>query len=113
MDNKENIEKMIEEALNSLDGAGRAIPKPFLLTRINARLNKENESSWERAGRFIARPVVVIAGLCLIIAVNALVVSTNRSTADDTTNIADQQSSNTDDFSTTVATLYEIENTEP
>ena len=113
MNNKENIEKLIDEALSSVDGAGRATPRPFLLTRINARLSKTNENSWERAGRFIARPVVVIAGLCLIIAVNALVVSTNRSTADDTSNIADQQSSTADEFSTTVATLYEIENTEP
>ena len=113
MDNKENIEKLIDEALSSADGAGRAIPKPFLLTRINARLNRATESNWERAGRFIARPVVVIAGLCLIIAVNVLVISTNRSTADDTTSVADQQSTTADEFSTTVTTLYEIENTEP
>ena len=92
--------------MNSLDGADRATPRPFLLTRINARLNKETEGSWERAGRFIARPVVVIAGLCLIIAVNALVISTNRSAAVDTTNVADQQSSTADEFSTTVACLY-------
>ena len=113
MNNKENIEKLIDEALNSVEGAGRAIPKPFLLTRINARLNRATESNWERAGRFIARPVVVIAGLCLIITVNALVVSTNRSTVDDSTSVAEQQSTSPDEFSTTVARLYDIENIEP
>ena len=92
MNNKENIEKMIGDALNSVDGAGRAEPRPFLLTRINARLDRTTETAWERAGRFIARPVVVIAGLCLVIGINAAVVAYNNSTATDATMASNQQS---------------------
>ena len=48
MNKNENINKLIEEALNSVDDVKRAAPKPFLLTRINARMRKETESAWEK-----------------------------------------------------------------
>ena len=108
MENKERIEKMIDEALNSLEGAGRAVPQPFLLTRINAKLNKPKESTWEKAAGFIASPSVVIAGLCLIIAVNVLVITSNRANDNDTITVVNQQSLPTDEFSTTTASLTEI-----
>ena len=38
-----NINKQIEETLNSLDGVNRAEPRPFFYTRLEARM--ENESS--------------------------------------------------------------------
>lgn len=113
MNNKEHIEKMVEDALNSVDGAGRAEPKPFLLTRINARLNSTRETAWERASRFIARPAVVIAGLCMVIGINALVVAYNNSTGTDTAMANNQQYAASDEFSTNTAKLYDIENTEP
>ena len=111
MDNKEHIEKMVDEALGSFDGAERATPKPFLLTRINARIDKSRNGAWESAARFIARPVVVIAGLCMVIAVNALVVAYNNSA--NTTTVSEQLTASTDEFSTTVARLYDIDNIEP
>ncbi|MDP5122142.1 MAG: hypothetical protein NWQ46_11145 [Spirosomaceae bacterium] len=38
-----NIDKKIEETLNSLDGMNRAEPRPFFYTRLKARM--ENEAS--------------------------------------------------------------------
>jgi hypothetical protein len=38
-----NIDKKIEETLNSLDGMNRAEPRPFFYTRLEARM--ENEAS--------------------------------------------------------------------
>ena len=113
MNNKKHIEKLIGETMDSLDGAGRATPKPFLFTRINARLNKKEESVWETAARFITRPAVIIAGLCMIISINALVIVYNNTTGSTSTTVADQLSATADEFSTTVATLDDIENTEP
>lgn len=111
MDTKKNIEKMMEEALSSLDGNTRATPQPFLLTRIHARLSNKQETTWEKAVGFITSPAIVIAGLCLIIAVNVWVMTFNRSTG--TENITEQQLASSDDLSTTTATLYDIENSEP
>ena len=50
MNKKEQINKLIEEALNSVDNISRAEAKPYLLTRINARMRKGTESAWEKAG---------------------------------------------------------------
>jgi hypothetical protein len=112
MNNKEQIEKMVEEALNSVDGIDRAIPRPFLMTRINARISAQ-DSAWERAGGFIARPAVVIAGLCLVIGINAIVVAFNDSSAVDNSTAVNQQAFVSDEFSTNTARLYDIENPEP
>ena len=38
-----NIDKKIEETLNSLDGVNRAEPRPFFYTRLKVRM--ENEAS--------------------------------------------------------------------
>ncbi|MGB4844859.1 MAG: hypothetical protein WBP16_10370 [Ferruginibacter sp.] len=112
MKNKEHINKLVEEALNSVDSIKRAEAKPYLLTRIHARMNKETGSAWEKAGWFISRPAVAFAGLCLILLVNAMVIVVNNPAgstmaAEQTTQVP------TDEFSYTVATIYDFENAQP
>ena len=110
MNKQERIDKMTDEALSSLDGAKRATVRPYLFTRLSARMERQNEGAWENIGRFIARPVVVVAGFCMIIAINAMVIAFNNSTTTNTT--VTEQSATQDEFSTSVASLYDIENTE-
>jgi uncharacterized membrane protein YdfJ with MMPL/SSD domain len=112
MKNSAHIEKMVDEALNSADGSTRAGAKPYLFTRLKARMEKEtdNRSAWETAGRFVARPAVAIAGLLLVICINALVIVSNRPAAAYSPN---DQIATTDEFSMSVATLEEAENIEP
>ena len=112
MNKQEHINKMIEEALGSVDDVKRAEPKPFLLTRINARMSKGSESVWEKAGWLIARPAVAFTGLCLIVLVNVVVMMNNNNTASAANNTEVAQNT-TDEFSSTVATIYDIENTQP
>ena len=112
MNNKENIDKLVDEALNSVDLINRAEAKPFLLTRIHARMNREAGSAWEKAGWFISRPAVAFAGLCLILMVNAMVIVFNNSST--TSTVAEQTTqASGDEFSYTVATIYDFENTQP
>ncbi len=112
MNKKDHIDKLVEETLNSFDNSNRAEPKPFLLTRIHARMNKATESAWERAGWFIGRPAVAFSGLCLLILINLSVVVFNRESEPAAT--AEQSVQNqADEFSYTVATIYDIENTQP
>jgi len=111
MNKQERIDKMTDEALNSLDGVNRATPRPYLFTRLAARMERQNETTWESIGRFIARPAVVIAGLCMIIAINVLVVTSNNTTTNNTSFA--EQSTTQDEFSTSIASLYDTENTEP
>ena len=112
MNKQEHINKMTEETLNSVDGAQRATAKPYLFTRLSARMGRQTESAWENAGRFIARPVVVVAGLCMIITTNALVIVFNNSNTTNNSTATEQQAT-PDEFSNTVATLYDIENNDP
>jgi len=112
MNKKEQISKLIDETLTSLDSVNRAEPRPFLLTRIHARMNKETESVWEKAGWFITRPAVAFSGLCMIILINLAVIVFNGRA--DNTNATEQVvQSSTDEFSYTVATIYDTENTQP
>ena len=112
MNKNENINKLIEEALNSVDDVKRAEPKPFLLTRIHARMNRETGSVWEKYGWFITRPAVAFTGLCMILLINAIVIMSNKTSNDVTA--TDQVAQNSaDEFSYTVATIYDNENTQP
>ena len=112
MNSNENINKLIDEALSSVDDIKRAAAKPFLLTRIYARMNKGAESVWEKAGWFIGRPAVAFAGLCMIILINVMVVMFNVSANSDTVTEQITQTP-ADEFSYTVATIYDNENTQP
>ena len=110
MNNKEHINKLIEEALNSVDDAQRAEPRPFLLTRIHARMNKGTESVWEKVSWFITRPAVAFTGLCMIILLNVMVVMFNKTP--DSTAVAEQTvQTQADEFSYTAATIYDNDNT--
>jgi hypothetical protein len=112
MNKHENMNKLVDEALSSVDDIKRAEVKPFLLTRINARMNKGTESVWEKAGWFISRPAVAFAGLCMIILINIMVVLLNGSANSGTVTEQTAQSP-ADEFSYTVATIYDTENTQP
>jgi len=112
MNNKEHINKLIEQALNSVDSINRVEAKPYLLTRINARMNRVTESAWEKAGWFIGRPAVAFTGLCMLLLINVMVVVLNKPS--DTATVAEQSAqTQSDEFSYTVATIYDNENTQP
>lgn len=107
-----NIEKIVEETINSFDGAERATAKPFLLTRIYARL--QNQSSpqdiWARIGSVIASPRVAFASIILILILNAAIFW-KRSNADKNTVV--NTSLGKDDFAINVISIYDFENQEP
>ena len=104
MNRQENLNKMIEEALSSVDDAQRAEPRPFLLTRINVRMYKGTDSFWEKAGWFISRPAVAFTGLCMIVLLNLMVVMFNKAPDSAVQTRADE-------FSYTATTIYDIDNT--
>lgn len=67
----------INDTLNSLDGIQRAEPRPFLYTRLSARMQRP-AGIWEKSARYLSRPVVAIACLLLVFAVNGLVLLNNN-----------------------------------
>ena len=62
-----------EEILNSLDGIVRAEPKPFLFTRIQARMMQEEKLPELAVLRFITRPAFVLSLTLLFISINTYI----------------------------------------
>lgn len=82
MNRKEHIEKKIGETMDSLDGMSRAVPTPFLFTRIEARMAATPSSPiWDAVVQFIARPYVAIAAILLVILLNTVAVFEIREAA--------------------------------
>ncbi|RYF91256.1 MAG: hypothetical protein EOO03_01795 [Chitinophagaceae bacterium] len=68
--NSKNLDALVEETMDAMDGAEKASPAPFLLTRINAALKRQRSSLWERISVFISRPGIAVTAIVLLIAVN-------------------------------------------
>jgi hypothetical protein len=80
MNQQSEIEKRVEEALNSLDGIQRAEPQAWLFSRIKGRLLKEEEKTrWETISSFLSKPAVAIASLVLILGLNGVLVYNQQS----------------------------------
>jgi hypothetical protein len=107
-----SIEKLVEETINSLDGTKRAEAKPFLLTRIFARMQNQDapQNIWTKAGSFLSTPRVALAGLLLIIILNATIIMQYTGAIG---NPAQNTTTAKDDFAINVISIYDIENQEP
>ena len=70
---KKDIQKLVDETLDSLDGIQRAEPKPFFYTRLIGRLQRDQRTIWETMGSFLSKPLVVAAGLCVVLIMNGYI----------------------------------------
>ena len=60
-----------EDVLTSMNNAQRATPRPFLFTRVMARVNDEAQDSvWSKAIGFFTKPVVLVAIFLMMLAAN-------------------------------------------
>ena len=74
-----------EEVINSLEGIQRAEGSPFLFTRIEARMKKEENRPEMVFFRFITRPAFALAIALFFITINGYLVtnSVNKNNAMD------------------------------
>jgi len=111
MKKKLDLETRVNATLNSLDDVQRATPGPFFFTRVQARLNREDKSSWEQIGSFIGRPQIAFAGLCLVVILNLwTVLKQENSTSTARTDQTEQSS--TEDYSVAANSFIYEENSE-
>lgn len=110
---KQRIEKLVDDTIESFDRAKRAEPKPFLLTRVMAAINSQSpgQNIWTKAAAFISRPGIAIAGLLLIIFVNTAILITNKSDSEQSGAVQNNFTTK-DDFAINANTIYYIENPE-
>lgn len=109
---KSNTQKLIEETIHSMDGAAKAEPAPFLITRIRARMNSgaENASYWERAIEFLTSPAFAFPALAIVLVVNFWMMQSS-SVADNLPAATENQYVVNDGYSISSPTsLFDIEN---
>jgi hypothetical protein len=107
----ESLNKKIDEVLNSADGIQPAVPRPFLFTRIEARMQTE-KNIWSRVSSFVARPIVAFACVFTIIVINAGVLWFS----DISDTLGSQQGPEiaaADEYNQVNYTLYDFENAKP
>src|SRR5882757_3608935 len=108
-----DIEKLIDDTMQSMDGAKRAEPKPFLLTRVMASINNRSSISniWTKAAAFISKPGIAIAGLLLVMFLNVAIFFFSKN-SNDTAGMIQNNSIVKDEFATNAVTIYDPENSE-
>ena len=112
MKQNHEIEKRVEETLNSLDGMTRAKANPFLFTRVEARLRQAPRNIWEQVTGYISRPAIALAMLGIVIFSNAAVMFWKSAQEEVVT--ADQpQLALSEEYNLNALAFYEDENPEP
>ncbi|MBC7867502.1 MAG: hypothetical protein H7X88_08200 [Gloeobacteraceae cyanobacterium ES-bin-316] len=110
--NKDKLAQLVEETMNSMDAAERATPAPYLLTRLHARLRREEPSSWERIGFFLGRPGVAVAAVIFLIVTNVFIYSYSNPGSD--INGLQNMQASADEYSVNNSSaLFDIENIQP
>jgi hypothetical protein len=74
-------------------------------------MNRPSGSVWEKTVFFISRPAVAFTGICLMLLINVLVITYNK-TSDNTASEMIVQNT-TDEFTYTTTSIYDLENTQP
>lgn len=105
MKDKKHIEREVDKTLNSIEGINRALPEPYLFTRVKARLEKEEKSFWYTAVTFISRPVVAFTTIIIAVLINALIVFELRSETSQPANEEEQLFAN--EYNLTNNTIYD------
>ncbi|HYE54793.1 MAG TPA: hypothetical protein VD996_08125 [Chitinophagaceae bacterium] len=108
MKQKHQIEREVEETLSSLNGLRRATPKPFLFTRVQARMQQTGKSAWERLTAYLARPAIAMAVLMLVLLSNSAVMYWQSKT-DDMASNEQPQPALTEEYAL-ASSFYEDEN---
>ena len=111
MKHKMDIEKKIDDALNSLNAIERAAAPSFFFTRLEARMQK-GKTFWEKISVFLTNPVLAFGSICVILFLNIYIIS---SSSIDRTNLAQQNTelATVDEYSQVSSNLFEFENLKP
>jgi hypothetical protein len=105
--NNNSIHNKVEETLNSLDSIKRAEPTPFFYTRLMARMSRV-ESGWEKFSGFIARPAVALAGIFMVVMINAVAIYSNANTVS-----SENELTPTEEYTQVATNFYDMENIKP
>ena len=102
---------MVEKTLCSMDAAKRAEPAPFLLTRIQGRINRKKATAWEYVSQMLSQPRVALMALTGLLIINFAIFSYEGD--EDKTQQQTIQGSNEDFSMNNSFVLFDLENIQP
>ena len=105
------LNKKIDDVLQSMDGIKKASPRPFLFTRLEARMLNER-NIWSEISSFVARPVIAFACICFVLVLNAMVILLSGTSGNSLTQQGSELAT-ADEYSQVSYTFYDFENTKP
>lgn len=109
MNKSTEVQSWIDGAMSSIDNIGRAEPKPFFYTRLEARLMKEDKNVWESMSRILTRPVIAVVAMSLVLFINVFVAMEGSAAIKSTPSRSEMAS--VEDLRPT--SYYDIENSQP
>ena len=104
---EEFTHKKIEDVMHSTDSINRASPRPFLFTRLEARMQNE-KNIWVKLSSFVARPVVVFMCICFVLIINITVIFLLNNSGNSLTQQSNELAT-TDEYNQ-ISSIYEFEN---
>lgn len=80
MNRNTEIQKKVDEAMESLNGIRKSEPQPFFYTRVQGRLMGKHQSGWEGVVQTITRPAVAFVSIALVLLLNIFIVFSEPAT---------------------------------
>lgn len=109
MNKMTDIQKRVDEAMDSILHIHKAEPKPFFFTRLQARITKTESNSWERMSKVIGRPAFAFVSISVVLVLNLFVALNEPSIANPHPKFSEVATA--DDLGTNA--FYDIENVQP
>ena len=109
MNKMTDIQKSVEEAMDSILNIAQATPQPFFYTRLIARIEKQESNGWEKMSSLVSRPAFAFITVFMVLLLNIYVAFNETSTASSSAEISEVATA--DDLGTN--TFYDIENVQP
>ncbi len=110
MKRKTGIDEKVEDALNSLEGIERSVPQPWFYTRVKARLERDESTTWSSIGSFLSKPAVAFATLGLILVLNGFFLFGHTTTPVSGATVIQNELSTDNEYVLASSSSYEYEN---
>lgn len=110
MKNNFHLANKIEKILISIDSIEKASPKPFLYSRVMARLAREKENLWEKWSSVFLKPATVFACICFVVIMNIAAIFYNNNSA---VQAAQNELTTSDEYTQLATNFYDFENVKP
>ena len=109
MNKMSDIQKRVEEAMDSILNIGQATPQPFFYARLIARIQRRERNNWEKISILVSRPAFAFITVSMVLMLNIYVAFNETSSSPNTPEMSEVATA--DDLGTN--TFYDIENVQP